>query len=917
MIQSAGAVQLTATAQPTATALSVAASLSLALAPTSFSFAGGGASSTNQIDNDVESHILGAGAASPSTVVAGGAVNLSATETGSVDATVGSGAVTFGLVGASVGVSLSQNTIDSTIEAEIDNAQVTGGSIQVEATATDMVQPTKTIATSVAISLGGAGAGGDASATVSPTVQAVVGGGAILNTPGDLSITSSSNSTAAAQNTGVAGGLIAVGDSKAEATIGGETLSTVVAGALLTAGGNLSVTATSTQSANASATADAGGIGVGADATATVMVNPTVQAVVGDETGANTAQTTLTAGKSIMVSSSETTTEANATSTNNAGGGIVGGTPTSTTTVNDSSNAALGGNVVATVALGNFTLSALAEDDGVKSEADASGGGVDDFANSTATTNLTDPATAVVGAGSSISAPLGTLLVKAQTGTDANAVATANGGGVGVNSTSTANTTVDSVAESHIDQNAKLSGVNVDVVAQGGQQRSAQANATSTSKALGVMTTATTVLKPTYTSTVAVDSGAALFAPGQVQLSADTGADTLDSVATGNSGGLAGNTTTSATNSGSIAANVTTASGSTITASTLSVSANTPTPSIDTNDPRNLSEAGDTGSASESLASALAFSDNIQFNSTVTIVAASPQLVIGPSGTAITQSGVTFENSDGQISVDDIKNTTSGSASLAATGQGTNEISGTATFNYTGSYAAANIVNESDENLVIKNIQVLNPNVVTSLSVTPGIAQNFHYMTNVLTTPVATAISILNTGASNIVLAGVIQNPLGSTSISDTGDGSIISANALQSVQTGQLTLNSATGSLGTSSNPLNIQLVQSATESPSLQATAPLGNVYLNVAALNQTTDPLVVTGSALTGNMVNLQIEDGASQTAGQTSTTPQASTYNLSGVAATQQLDVDAGTSTAVTVAITAERRSERRHSQVGRG
>src|SRR5208283_6048532 len=83
MIQSAGAVQLTATAQPTATALSVAASLSLALAPTSFSFAGGGASSTNQIDNDVESHILGAGAASPSTVVAVGAVNLSATETGS------------------------------------------------------------------------------------------------------------------------------------------------------------------------------------------------------------------------------------------------------------------------------------------------------------------------------------------------------------------------------------------------------------------------------------------------------------------------------------------------------------------------------------------------------------------------------------------------------------------------------------------------------------------------------------------------------------------------------------------------------------------------------------------------------------------------------------------------------------------
>ena len=76
------------------------------------------------------------------------------------------------------------------------------------------------------------------------------------------------------------------------------------------------------------------------------------------------------------------------------------------------------------------------------------------------------------------------------------------------------------------------------------------------------------------------------------------------------------------------------------------------------------------------------------------------------------------------------------------------------------------------------------------------------------------------------------------------------------------------------------------------MQATAPLGNVYLNVAALNQTTDPLVVTGTALTGQTVDLGIEDGESQAAGQTTTTPQASTYNLGGVAATQQLDVDAG-------------------------
>jgi phage tail sheath gpL-like len=68
-VYAAGAVQLTTTAQPTTTALSVATALSLELAPASFSFAGGGASSTNTIHN--ESDILGAGVSSPSTVTAG------------------------------------------------------------------------------------------------------------------------------------------------------------------------------------------------------------------------------------------------------------------------------------------------------------------------------------------------------------------------------------------------------------------------------------------------------------------------------------------------------------------------------------------------------------------------------------------------------------------------------------------------------------------------------------------------------------------------------------------------------------------------------------------------------------------------------------------------------------------------------
>jgi hypothetical protein len=87
-------------------------------------------------------------------------------------------------------------------------------------------------------------------------------------------------------------------------------------------------------------------------------------------------------------------------------------------------------------------------------------------------------------------------------------------------------------------------------------------------------------------------------------------------------------------------------------------------------------------------------------------VVASPQLLIGPDGTATTQSGVAIQGTGGPISVDDIRSTRSGSAAITATIPGesqasgaatfTNQIAGTATFNSTGSYAAGTITNESN-----------------------------------------------------------------------------------------------------------------------------------------------------------------------------------------------------------------------------
>src|SRR5262249_20116916 len=159
------------------------------------------------------------------------------------------------------------------------------------------------------------------------------------------------------------------------------------------------------------------------------------------------ARTTLTAGTGMTIASTETITKALAKSDNNIGAIVIAvGNPTSTTTVSTSSRAELGPNVDATVTLGDFTLKAITQDKGVKAEATAIGGALTKISVGKATTTLTDPASVVVGAGSTITAAQGTALVQAQTETDAQAVADADNGGFFVTSDTTATTVVDSKA---------------------------------------------------------------------------------------------------------------------------------------------------------------------------------------------------------------------------------------------------------------------------------------------------------------------------------------------------------------------------------------------------------------------------------------------------------------------------------------
>ena len=171
--------------------------------------------------------------------------------------------------------------------------------------------------------------------------------------------------------------------------------------------------------------------------------------------------------------------------------------------------------------------------------------------------------------------------------------------------------------------------------------------------------------------------------------------------------------------------------------------------------------------------------------------------------------------------------------------------------------------------LVLNNIEVTNPNLnplpPTSqlIQVTSGDSSGFQPTVD-SQAATATTVRVLNTGNSDIILEGTIDNPLGATTITDTG-GSILTSGSAESILTGQLALDSVSGSIGAAAQRVAATLYQTSDGTPQFQATAPGGNVYLSLAAIDETSGALQVTSSALTGKVIDLKLGGGKSQTGG----------------------------------------------------
>ncbi len=694
-----------------------------------------------------------------STTASGG--TLAATGTGGVtlvsasfaDPTATAGGIAGGLAG--VGYTSANATEQGSTQANIDDNITGASSLTVTTLGTED-------ATANAAALSGgliAGTLNSATATVQdaaptePAAQASISSGAIVTVTGNIALSSTSTDTASANVSGINGGAVALGASSATATVTATTQSSIGGGAALDAvGGNLGDLAQGTETATAGATSSTGGVAAISGTNASSTTQSTVQATVGNNA-------TLAAGGNVTISANNTTSGVQATNNNNTGGAIADGSPTSTTTITNSSQATLGSNDVVTATgvassvaspTGNISILATSQDSNDTSSSTAQGGGFVSLGNATATTTLTDPATATVGMGDTVNA-FGTLLVQSQTGTsNVTSTTSTTGGGVGVNSTSTSTTTVTSSAATNVDPNAQLTADTVSLQA-GATPSGRSDGATASASALGVSTTATANLTSTYSANVSVAGPATITGLDQVAIAANDGPIAPSAQTHGDSYALGGDTTSDANNTLTATTAVTVGSATpvTITAGNLSVSASSPAPNLQTGAERTAAAIDTSGSNANQPAPTQ--SDTILFNANVTILGAGPRLHIGPTGQVLQQSGgITFQNTGTRIVVNPITNTTTGLASISTGGAG-QQISGNAHFHFGPAIAAVQITNDSPEALVIGSIQILNPNPTPNLQVSSSNAQNFTTTTDI-SAAAATQITITNTSGSNIIL---------------------------------------------------------------------------------------------------------------------------------------------------------------------
>ena len=191
--------------------------------------------------------------------------------------------------GISVGASLADAIITPTVNAYIGAGNITAnnGSIRVgafhnfESSGMILYKGADAHATAPGGSLIGSGLGADATSDASADLDTYVAAGATLSAGGSVVLTAMANNDAVAQSEGISGAIVAsVGTSLADATAGGEIRSRMEG--TITDADHLFIITHGSSDADAQAVAVSGGILSGAGADADANVTPVIEAFTGE-----------------------------------------------------------------------------------------------------------------------------------------------------------------------------------------------------------------------------------------------------------------------------------------------------------------------------------------------------------------------------------------------------------------------------------------------------------------------------------------------------------------------------------------------------------------------------------------------------------------------------------------------------------
>lgn len=535
-LTSSGATNILVTSTPKLTSTAVAASISASVS-IGAALTGGGGNADNFTTSTVSAFVQNG-----ATVAATGPVTISAHYTPTINATMGTVAISGSVVGASVGVSLSTNTIGDTVSAYVDSGTVGSTSGDIELTATSNLDLTAlAFATSLSISIGVSGAGANAVATDNTQVKAYTAGAAHLTAnAGAVDISADSTSTIDATAPGGTAAIVGVGAMLATADVKGLTSAAVGAGATVHADA-VNVTSTSNNKPTVLVAVAAIGAIEGQGTNGEAKISRVTEAYIGQ--ASTTGSTTLvTANNPVTISATSTNT---AKST--AGGGDVSTIGVQalllSSTINGATNAYIGGDTT-------ITASGVVVYAGTTSNANskvilaglsvlAGGNGTRPIATENHAVN------AYIDTGANLTAT-GVVTLAAESSRMATAEATSGSGALGVDvDVLVASATISGTTQAYVSQGAYVSATGLNILA---TATSRNASATSFLVDVSIVAagdganTASTV-KGTVAAFVGAAAGASatsttmLDIGGKLTVQAQTISDTSTAKATGGTGG--------------------------------------------------------------------------------------------------------------------------------------------------------------------------------------------------------------------------------------------------------------------------------------------------------------------------------------------------------------------------------------------